>query len=709
MDHAALKKQLPHTWSAFFAHFGRFTTVQLQAIPPILAGQNTLISAATASGKTEAALAPLLERHYFAYLHSPHPPPATQAQKTPAPLRILYICPTRALVRDLYERLTPALERLDIPFAMKSGDTGPVSTSQPPALLITTPESTDSLLTRAPRLFTQLSALVLDEIHLFDNTVRGDHLRCLLRRIETIQRFYREQLPQAPLIPLQRVAISATVADPPGIAERYLSEPETVTANPNALIDVAGGRRLQAEIVPMTGLAALEMALALRTARKTLLFCNTRNEVEQVAAYLRKELSFDAEVFVHYSNLDPALRQEVEERFAAAAVAICVCTSTLELGIDIGSIDDVGLIGPPPTVASFLQRIGRGGRRSATSKVLCLARTDGEALHFQALIDLVERGGELVALLRRNAASYHFRPSVLVQQIFSCLKQSPTAAIRLADLRRIAPSELSEDDLRGLFDELTAGRYLTPGRPGEWRAAPLLNELIDQHEIYSNIGSEELKAQIVDAFSGRPIAQTGKVRLQGEILLMGGRVLEVVWRDRYKIGVRELPRWQAEEEFHFVVAPFAVPLEVSQVIAAHLKVAPAEFILIHTDHATWLFHFWGDLYSALLAGMLQAILQRQDETVRVIAHNAHCVRLPASLQRLPEWEPALAEQQLRLLLPRIEPFLELGRFHNLLPAGLAERTVVELCDLARFERLYRAVTIREPSLGLKERLLEMLG
>ena len=90
-----LQTQLAHTWSVFFAHHGNFTPIQQQAIPPILAGENTLISAATAAGKTEAALAPLLERHLFS---------ASKLNASrPTGLTILYICPTRALVRDLYE------------------------------------------------------------------------------------------------------------------------------------------------------------------------------------------------------------------------------------------------------------------------------------------------------------------------------------------------------------------------------------------------------------------------------------------------------------------------------------------------------------------------------------------------------------------------------------------------------------------------------
>ncbi|MEZ4834516.1 MAG: DEAD/DEAH box helicase [Caldilineaceae bacterium] len=164
-----LKSRLRHTWTAFFARHGNFTPVQAAAIPPILDGENVLVISATASGKTEAAVAPLLERHCL----GPNAPDEAQ-------LRVLYVCPTRALVRDLYERLRGPLDLLAVSFAMKSGDTGPVSTTQPPTVLITTPESTDSLLTRA-RLPWIWQAVVIDEIHP-RRRPGGDHLRCLPHR-----------------------------------------------------------------------------------------------------------------------------------------------------------------------------------------------------------------------------------------------------------------------------------------------------------------------------------------------------------------------------------------------------------------------------------------------------------------------------------------------------------------------------------------------
>jgi ATP-dependent Lhr-like helicase len=720
LEAAQIKAQLRHTWPVFFARYGNFTPVQQQAIPPILAGQNTLIVAATAAGKTEAAVAPLLERYLIE---------TSTLSRQPAALHLLYICPTRALVRDLYERLAPPLQTLGVTLMMKSGDTSPVPVAQPPSMLITTPESTDSLLARAPRLFTTLRALILDEIHLFDGSMRGDHLRCLLRRIEHIQEYHHRQT-QQPAAPFQRVALSATVPDPLGVAARYLTRGNNQTpaitvpeassqvkkpaGEDVAIVTVAGSRRLLSQIHPMVSLDDLSVALTLHmahseTLHKALIFCNTRQEVEQTAAYLRQHLSFAAAVFVHYSDLDFVLRQEVEREFAAASVALCVCTSTLELGIDIGSIDAVFLIGPPPTLAAFLQRIGRGGRWRAATPVVCLSRSPLEALRFHALLDLAQGAGEPLLAPGLSTPTYHFRPSVLVQQIFSLLKQSPTGALRLADLRRLAPPEWSDEDLRRLLRQLTRLDYVQAGRPGEWRPAPALDELLDEHEIYSNIGAEPLAGVIVDAYSGRTIAQSARIRIQGETLLIGGRTWKVVWRDRYRIGVRPIPQAPVDEGLRVQAAPFAVPLDVSQAAAAHLGMASGQLCRLETAGQSWLFHFWGDLYGELLAALLQEYWRNLDELALVTAHNEFCLRLPAPLNQLPTWDAANAQRQMRKLLPRLEPFLEMGRFHSLLPADLAECAVLAQCDLPRFTRLYQAATPVTPLAGLRSRLLELTG
>ena len=269
LSQTEVKERIPHTWPLFFAKHGRFTPIQQQAIPPILAGLDTLVIAATASGKTEAVIAPLLERLW----------PALNRQSSINNLKLLYICPTRALVRDLYERLQPILAETAVgqnAIAMKTGDT--TLPSQMPAILLTTPESTDSLLTRAPKLFLDLQAIVLDEIHLFDNTPRGDHLRCLLPRIERIRQYNRPEV-----APAQRVALSATVPDPQGVMQRYLHE--------GVLVQVSGGRAIEAEIRPLYNLSELVTSLEQRAAFKSLVFCNSREMVEETAVFLRQQLA----------------------------------------------------------------------------------------------------------------------------------------------------------------------------------------------------------------------------------------------------------------------------------------------------------------------------------------------------------------------------------------------------------------------------------
>jgi ATP-dependent Lhr-like helicase len=701
VDPLTLKAQLPHTWPVFFARHGHFTAVQQQAIPPILAGHDTLVVAATASGKTEAAIAPLLERHVL-------------GQPAPQTLTILYICPTRALVRDLYERLAPALHSLRVTLRHKSGDTAPVSERHPPTVLITTPESTDSLLARAPRLFASLRAIVLDEIHLFDRSVRGDHLRCLLRRSERIRAYHQQQSRHPPenFRPTQRIALSATVADPAGVARRYLLDP--------VVVQVAGARTLLADSQPLNELANLVAALAQRATRKTLLFCNTRNEVEQVGAYLRRHLPYEATIFVHYSNLDAALRREVETQFAEASVAICVSSSTLELGIDIGSIDDIVLVGPPPTLSSLLQRIGRGGRRTGVTRFLAFYRSPLEQQRLAALLDLarastivpsppsVSPGPTGAAPSSLPEAPYHFKPSVLVQQIFSFLKASPTGALRLDDLRRVAADALDTQALRDILAHLRQLDYLRPGRPGEWRPGPALDPLVDEHEIYSNIGGDLLGATVIDAYSGRRLAQTERPRRKGETLLLGGRPVEVAWQSGRTFGIRPGRQGEADEVLRFHTAPFAVPLQVAQAVGRRLGFAPGQMPLLTAGGSSWLFHFWGDLYSELLAALLQSRFPPGDFDTLVEPWNELCLRLPGPLASLPPWDARAVQQHCTRLAPRLEPFLELGRFQSLLPPPLALATIISHCDLPHFEQCYRAASIVLPPSERREALLALI-
>ena len=675
MDNSlAVKARIPHTWSLFFARHGRFTPVQVQAIPPILEGKDSLVIAATASGKTEAVIAPLVER-FWTQLNRPDEYGVT----------ILYICPTRALVRDLYMRLQMALSDSDIIALMKTGDTAAVSTQRPFSILITTPESTDSLLTRVPRLFTSLRSIVIDEIHLFDDTPRGDHVRCLLPRIDRIRQYaYPESEPP------QRIALSATVADPDGVAKRYLRK--------GVVIEIPGGREIVADVVPLYDLTELVQALAQRRAQKSLIFCNTRAEAEKTAVYLRQNLPHHAELFVHYSNLNAAMRHEVETRFAETAVAICVSTSTLELGIDIGSVDDVVLLGAPYHLTSFMQRIGRGGRRTEQTRVLCMPQSPQEWARFEALLALANAPREK----RVTSIAYAFRPAVLIQQIFSMIKQSPTGSVRIADIRRIAPPEISSEDIRRILSNLTFARYIQSGRLGEWKPDIELQELLDRHDIYSNIGAQPLTATAVDAYTGRTIAQTDRMYNKGTVVLFGGQPMVVVWVDKYRFGLGPSQRKTVDDILRFQKGGAAIPYEVSQAVASGLNLQTGQMALLPDDNGVWLFHFWGTVWGELLTAVLQA------NHLIAEAVNEHCLFLRRPLDKLPPWDTAVAADVAQKRALALAERLEMGRFHKLLPPDVAVPAIMRRFNLVEFGQNYQAAQLIVPA-DIREQLTILTG
>lgn len=664
LSQVEVKALIPHTWPLFFARYGRFTPIQQQAIPGIREGHDTLVIAATASGKTEAVLAPLLERFW-------------EPLKQPS-LQLLYICPTRALVRDLYERLRPILQDTAVTLNYKTGD---VTLRQLPALLITTPESTDSLLARKPRAFTELRAIVLDEIHLFDNTPRGDHLRCLLPRIERIRQYAHPHT-----LPTQRVLLSATVPDPAGVAHRYLHN--------GLIIQALDGRPIDADIHPLYSLDELIAALTARSAYKTLIFCNSREEVETTAVTLRQRLPHQADIFVHYSNLDAVVRQEVEERFAASATAVCVCTSTLELGVDIGTVDDVVLLGAPPDLNAFLQRIGRGSRRSNQTRALCMPKSPGEWARFEAMLTLAQQDNSIPQtpttnhqqLTTNHQQLYTFRPSVLIQQTFSLMRQSPTGAVRLADLRRLAPSEITSEEIRKIITNLSYEGYVQSGRPGEWKPDKKLQELLDAYEIHSNIGADVLAYTAVDSHSGRTLAYTDRAYPVGKVVLLGGQSMAVVWAKGRQFGLTAVTD-SPDEQLPFQTSYAAIPFGLTQAIARSLHIAPGQMVTLAQERGGYLFHFWGTIWGALLAGLLE------QQGVSATHLNEYCLFIHQLPTQLPPAGETVLRQAARKNIVWLTNRLAMGRFHSLLPADVAMTATLHQLDLPRFLAQYQTAVL----------------
>ena len=214
-----IKTSLRRTWQGFFGRFGRLLPIQIAAIPPILARRNVIISAPTAAGKTEAVVAPLAER--------------LLADGAPS-VGILYIAPTRALVNDVERRLAGPCATADLSVAVRTGDRRELRLKSQPHVLITTPESTDSMLCRIPQVFRDTRAIVLDEVHQLDGNYRGDQMRVLLRRLERISG--RQQH----IIALRDVARCPGSRRP--LHDRSRSVPSRASAGDRTATDGHGGR-----------------------------------------------------------------------------------------------------------------------------------------------------------------------------------------------------------------------------------------------------------------------------------------------------------------------------------------------------------------------------------------------------------------------------------------------------------------------------------
>jgi len=480
----AIARGLARTWDPFFARFGRLTTPQRAAIPAILAGTDVLLCAATASGKTEAACAPLVERFIG----------------RATPWTILYISPTRALINDLYARLATPLAALGLRLDRRTGDhradAARVSQLQ---VLLTTPESFDSLLCRGRRsrpdghALAGVAAVVLDEIHLLHGGPRGEQIRWLLERLRRLRRQARA-LGWTADDHVQLVALSATVPDMAAVRDAYLPG--------GAIIAVPGARAI--ETVGAPGMSArVEVALPSLLAApdppdKILVFANGRQRVDDLTVRLRRDLrNLGYAVRAHHGSLAREEREATEAAARGERRIVVFATSTLEIGIDIGDIDLVVLDGPAPDVAALLQRIGRGNRRTGATRVLACADTLLDTVVHAAMIEaardgwrgLAERGPE-GAVARQQIASYLFQGRRIAR---------PRARLQ-ALLDDCAPPVLARD----LLDTMIANDELISDASGvrlgeEWRSR------VPYGDIHSTI-EDEGGATVTDQATGRPIA-----------------------------------------------------------------------------------------------------------------------------------------------------------------------------------------------------------
>jgi ATP-dependent Lhr-like helicase len=292
------------------------------------------------------------------------------------------------LVNDLFARLECPLGVIGLDLVRRTGD-HPTRLSDHPHVLLTTPESFDSLLCRGlfrPRsghALAQVTAVVLDEIHLLHGSPRGEMLTWLLERLRLLRGHARRES-WVRQDKLQVVALSATLSNPASVVREYLPG--------GTVVHVAGSRQIEvvSEGEPIEDCLPAYLHQIERP-EKILVFCNSRKRADTLARDLAGKLQARKYTFaVHHGSLAKDLREDTEEKFHREKRIVVFATSTLELGIDIGDIDLVVLDGAPPDVNSLLQRIGRGNRRRKETRVMMCSPSLKDRLFQAALRSLQE-------------------------------------------------------------------------------------------------------------------------------------------------------------------------------------------------------------------------------------------------------------------------------------------------------------------------------
>lgn len=488
---------------------------QEQVIPPILRGENVLVLAPTAGGKTEAAALPVLSRMLDEDWNG---------------LSTLYLCPTKALLNNLHVRLSRYATLVGRRCEVWHGDTSAGKRAgvnrTPPDILLTTPESLEVMLvskkTDAAVILGSVRTVIIDEVHAFAGDDRGWHLLSVLQRIAHLAG--RD---------LQRIGLSATVGNPeellqwlvagnPGVSS-VIRPPPSPMVRATIQLDFVGSLQNAAVVISR-----------LHRGEKRLVFVDSRCQAEKLAAMLT---DLQVKTFVTHSSLSKDQRDRVETAFAQDNDCVIVATSVLELGMDVGDLDRVIQIDAPSKVASFLQRLGRTGRRAGSERnCLFLATHDSGLLQAAALLDLWEEG--FVENVVPPPVPYH----VFIQQVLAMVLQQ-SGMIRTDWQGRIGRVPAFAQFLDGRGDAIVDhclrtgllcddGGVLMLGpeaekRLGQRHFMELLSVITSSPLIQVNYAGEEIGHVHPLSFGGDP--------KRPKVLSLGGRgwtVIDVDWKRR---------------------------------------------------------------------------------------------------------------------------------------------------------------------------------
>lgn len=519
--------------------------VQERAIPALLnADRDVVIAAATAAGKTEAAFLPILSN--------------LLADSVLSGL-VLYVSPLKALINDQWSRLNDLCGLLDIPVLGWHGD---VSASRkqkffkhPVGVLLITPESLEAMLVgRGASLrgvLALLRYLVVDELHAFIGSERGKQLQSLLHRVEVLA---GRRIP--------RVGLSATLGDIV-LASAFLRPRVSASILPMSVIESkASNRALQVlvkgvlhrppridvepdiehtmfeDTVPGSTIDIANHLYASLRGSNNLIFPNSRRQVETYADLLRRMCERDGvanEFWPHHGSLSKELREDSERALKEGTrPASAICTTTLELGIDIGAVKSVAQIGPPPSVASLTQRLGRSGRRRGEDAILRAYCVEHE-IEGDADLSVRIREGlvQTIAMIELLAKAHWVEPprieglhaSTLVQQILSIIAERGgcSAAQLWQVLVQDGPFErIGKNDFAAMLRQLGKLDLIVQTVDGTLLHGVQGQRHVNHYAFYASFAAEE-ECRLVAGTTHLGSLPLSQVLSKGQTIIFGGR------------------------------------------------------------------------------------------------------------------------------------------------------------------------------------------
>ncbi|HET8719599.1 MAG TPA: DEAD/DEAH box helicase, partial [Candidatus Nitrosotenuis sp.] len=353
--------------------FTQLTDIQKKAIPAIVQKKDSLIIAPTGSGKTECSVIPV-----FSFV---------SRSKQQGKIKALYVTPLRALNRDVFKRIMRYAEADGLSIEIRHGDTSQnvrkKITANPPDILITTPETLVILLTQEKMLnaLDELDWVIIDEIHDLLSNERGSQLSLSLERLQLNTKHQ-----------ITRLGLSATVGNVEDAAKFLVG-----TKRKYKIIKDETIRKYDVEIKHIDGTIhevadfITDYLGKLNLNSPVLLFTNTRGESEFLASVLREKSPILVEL--HHGSLSQHVREETEENLKSGKSRLVVCTSSLELGLDIGSVELVMHYGSPRQVSKFMQRIGRSKHnRHSSAKGIIITNNVDDELETKAIVQRIQEG-----------------------------------------------------------------------------------------------------------------------------------------------------------------------------------------------------------------------------------------------------------------------------------------------------------------------------